>query len=122
MKNLFPLLLLTASAALAQSPARTATIAIDASHVENHVSPRMVASFVEMMAEDVKGGMTAEMIHDRSFEEAPDYLGLPAGWRLEPDERNDNVGAIRFAQTTDEAYPKLSLANDAPNHSLRTNL
>ncbi len=122
MKNLLPLLLLTASAALAQKATETATVTIDASRVENHVSPRMVASFVEMMAEDVKGGMTAEMVHDRSFEEAPDYLGLPAGWRLEPDERNDNVGAIRFAQTTAEAYPKLSLAGNSPNHSLRVTL
>ena len=99
--------------------AQTATIVVDAAQLENHVSPRMYASFVEMMAEDVKWGMTAEMIHDRSFEEAPNYMGLPASWRLEPDERNDNVGAIQFAQSTDEAYPKTSIVDNSAEHALR---
>ncbi len=113
--------LLTASLSL-KAAAQQATITIDAGTVENHVSPRMYASFVEMMAEDVKWGMTAEMIHDRSFEEAPNYMGLPAPWQLEPDERNDNVAAIRFAQTTEEAYPKLSAADHAVEHALRVTL
>jgi alpha-N-arabinofuranosidase len=98
---------------------QSAAIHVDASRVENHVSLRMYASFVEMMAEDVKWGMTAEMIHDRSFEEAPNYLGLPAAWQLEPDERNDIVGAIRFQPSTDEAYPKVNQATNEPEHSLR---
>lgn len=118
MKASLSLILLIASTALGQK----ATVSIDASHVENHISPRMYAAFVEMMAEDVKRGMTAEMLHDRSFEEAPNYLGLPAGWQLEPDERNDNVGAIRFAQTTEEAYPKTSVIGNVPEHSLRITL
>lgn len=112
--SLSSLILLLASTALAQK----ATVTIDASHVENHISPRMYAAFVEMMGEDVKWGMTAEMLHDRSFEEAPDHLGLPAAWHLEPDERNDNVGAIRFAQTTEDAHPRTSLIGNAPEHSL----
>ena len=82
----------------------------------------MYAAFVEMMAEDVKRGMTAEMLLDRSFEQPPDYLGLPAHWRLEPDERNDNVGAIQFTPTADEAYPKIDEATKEPNHSLRITL
>jgi len=99
-------------------------ITIDAAKVENHVSPRMYAAFVEMMNEDVKRGMTAEMLLDRSFEDAPDYLSLPAHWQIEPDERNDNGGAIRFVQTTDEAYPKLfrpdmPSSGNLPQHSLR---
>lgn len=102
--------------------AQQATIKVDAAMVENHVSPRMYAAFVEMMAEDVKWGMTAEMIHDRSFEEAPNYMGLPARWQLEPDERNDNVAAIQFAQTTVEAYPKLNLADHSAEHALRVTL
>src|SRR5450755_2586809 len=68
----FALLSLLASVSLAAPP--TVTIKVDATQVENHVSPRMYAAFVEMMAEDVKWGMTAEMVHDRSFEEAPNYL------------------------------------------------
>jgi alpha-N-arabinofuranosidase len=102
--------------------AQIATINIDATRVENHVSPRMYASFVEMMAEDVKRGLTAEMLRDRSFEEAPDYLGLPAHWQLEPDERNDNVGAIKFAPTTEEAYPQTNEATGLPEHALRITL
>jgi hypothetical protein len=84
---------MTASAAQQQDD--QATITVDTTRVENHISPRMYAAFVEIMAEDVNRGLTAEMLHDRSFEEASDYLGLPAGWRLEPDTRNDNVGAIK---------------------------
>jgi alpha-N-arabinofuranosidase len=110
------------SAICSAQRSQTAEIQIDASRVVNHISPRMYAAFTEMMAEDVKRGLTAEMLHNRSFEEAPDYLGLPAGWRLEPDERNDNVGAIRFAPTTDEAYPAMNLATHAPEHSLRVTL
>ena len=106
---------LCAAAACAQS----ATIQVDASRVENRVSPRMYAAFVEMMAHDVKWGLTAEMVHDRSFEEAPDYLHLPAGWRLEPDERNDNVGAIAFSQAAEEAYPRTDAATGVAEHSLR---
>lgn len=100
------------------------TITVDAAKVENHISPRMYAAFVEMMNEDVKRGMTAEMLLDRSFEEASDYLSLPAHWQIEPDERNDNGGAIHFAQTTDEAYPKefskdMPSIGNLPQHSLR---
>ena len=123
MKHLTALMLfLFIPAIFAEGPLETATITVDATKVENHISPRMYASFVEMMAEDVKWGMTAEMVHDRSFEEAPDYLGLPAGWRLEPDERNDNVGAIKFMQSTAEAYPRTNQATGAPEHSLRITL
>lgn len=99
--------------------AQVATIKVDASRVENHVSPRMYASFVEMMAEDVKWGLTAEMIHDRSFEGPVDYLGLPAAWSQEPDTRNDNGGAIAFTATSDEAYPRVNAATARVEHSLR---
>ena len=123
MKHALAVLILSASLASAQTAAnQTATITVDTTRVENHVSPRMYASFVEMMAEDVKWGLTAEMVHDRSFEEAPDYLGLPAGWQLEPDERNDNVGAIRFAQTSDEAYPRTNAATNIQEHGLKITL
>ena len=112
------LVCLLSAAATAQVPVSIATIKVDASRIENHISPRMYASFVEMMAEDVKWGMTAEMLHDRSFEDAPDYLGLPAKWQLEPDERNDNVATIRFTPTTQDAYPKFNQATGVAEHSL----
>ncbi len=82
----------------------------------------MYAAFTEMMAEDVKRGLTAEMLLDRSFEQSVDYLGLPAHWQLEPDERNDNVGAIRFEQTAEAAYPGTSAAGGEPNRGLRITL
>ncbi len=120
----FPVALAALGLLLARpaSAQQTAEVRIDASRVENRISPRLVAAFAEMMAEDVKWGLTAEMLHDRSFEDAPDYLGLPAGWRLEPDERNDNVGAIRFAPTAETAYPSINQATHAPEHSLRVTL
>ncbi len=113
----FRLILMLASVAVAT--AQTASIQVDPTRIENHISPRMYAAFVEMMGEDVKWGLTAEMVHDRSFEEAPDYLGLPARWRLEPDERNDNVGAIKFASISEEAYPKTNGATGMAEHSLQ---
>ena len=120
LKPISVVLLCAMSAFLyAQNAPQTAVVMVDARRVQNHVSPRMYASFVEMMAEDVKWGLTAEMLHDRSFEEAANYLGLPAGWQLEPDERNDNVGAIRFLPTMDEAYPRINQATGAAEHSLR---
>jgi alpha-N-arabinofuranosidase len=111
---------LVVASAAAQTEA--ASVTVNAHQVENRVSPGMYASFVEMMAEDVKRGLTAEMLQDRSFEQGTDYLGLPAAWRLEPDERNDNVGAIRFAQTSEDAYPAVSRIGDARNHALRVEL
>ena len=106
----------------AQRDARTATIRVDARRVENRVSPRMYAAFVEMMAEDVKRGLTAEMLLDRSFEQPTDHRSLPAHWQLEPDERNDNVGALRFVQTEDEAYVRTDQATGATNYSLKVTL
>ncbi len=115
-------LFLALHAAVGQPGVVRATVRVDSTRVENHVSPRMYAAFVEMMAEDVKRGLTAEMLLDRSFEEPADYLGLPAHWQLEPDERNDNVAAIQFKQTTDEAYPRMDAATNALNHALQLTL
>ncbi len=120
--NLFRLVLLAALPLHGQQPSAPASIHIDPGRVVNHVSPRMYAAFTEMMAEDVKRGLTAEMLLDRSFEQPTDYLGLPAHWRLEPDERNDNVGAVKFAQTTEQAYPLMDAATKEANHALRVKL
>ncbi len=120
--NLSRLLLLLALPLYGQQPDAPASIHIDPGRVLNHISPRMDAAFTEMMAEDVKRGLTAEMLLDRSFEQPTDYLGLPAHWRLEPDERNDNVGAIKFTQTAEEAYPRVDAATKEANHALRVTL
>ena len=116
------LLILAAPFTLRAQAPGNATVQVDATRVENRVSPRMYSAFTEMMAEDVKRGLTAEMLLDRSFEQPADYLGLPAHWQQEPDERNDVAGAIHFAQTADAAYPVTDAATHQPNHSLRVTL
>ncbi len=123
-RHLLPLICLPIALHAATGPqdAVRATIRIDSTRVENHISPRMYAAFVEMMAEDVKRGLTAEMLLDRSLEDPVDYLGLPAHWQLEPDERNDNVAAIKFKQTADEAYPRNDVATNTANHALQLTL
>lgn len=97
----------------------SATVKIDVTRIIGHEDPDLFGAFMELMAWDVKYGLYAEMLHDRSFEESTDPLNLPRAWNLEPDERNDNVGAIRFAQTTEEAYPSTNAATGRPEHSLR---
>ena len=110
---------LLAGFAPAQQGGSTATVHVDAARVVNPISPRMYAAFTEIMAEDIKRGLTAEMLLDRSFEQPPDTYGLPAHWQLEPDERNDNVGGIKFLPTTGEAYPRYDAATHEPNHALQ---
>ncbi len=122
VRHLSALLLLSLPAMLPAQALRSATVRVDASRVDNHISPRMYAAFTEMMAEDIKRGLTAEMLLDRSFEQPADYLGLPAHWQLEPDERNDTVGAIRFVQSTEAAYPTMDAATQKLNHSLSVTL
>ena len=95
--------LLLDSAAIAQDKGSTAEVHVDAARVVNRISPRMYAAFTEMTADNIKRGLTAEMLLDRSFEQPPDTYGLPTHWNLEPDERSDNVGAITFVPTTTEA-------------------
>ncbi len=110
------------SCAYAQHEGSTAIVHVDASRVVNQISPRMYAGFTEMMAEDIKRGLTAEMLLDRSFEEPADTYGLPAHWNLEPDERNDNVGAIKFLPVASDAYPALDMVTHQHNHALQVTL
>ena len=100
----------------------TATVTVDPAEVVGHVDRDLYGAFMEMMAWDVKYGLYAEMLHDRSFEEPTDHLGLPRGWNLEPDERNDSIGTIRFSQTADAAYPKINTATGKAEQSLRVTL
>src|SRR5438105_11701370 len=59
---------------------KTASLAIDAAKVENTISPTLYGQFAEFMFEDVKGGLYAELIRDRSFAEAPNVSGLTHYW------------------------------------------
>src|SRR5467141_2311902 len=57
-----------------------ANIDIRADQVEGQISPQLYGQFDEFMFEGVKRGLTAELIRDRSFDEAPNAIGLPRYW------------------------------------------
>src|SRR5258707_1134537 len=69
-----------------------AKIEIDIDRVEGPISTILYGQFDEFMFEGVKRGLTAELIRDRSFDEAPNAIGLPRDWEREPDDRNDDPG------------------------------
>jgi alpha-N-arabinofuranosidase len=81
----------------AQVAAQTASITVDARKVENRISPLLYGQFLEFMFEGIKGGLHAELIRNRSFEEA-------GNWERYPDDRNDDY-ALSFARDDESAYP-----------------
>lgn len=68
----------------------SASLIINASKVENILSPTLYGQFAEFMFEDIKGGLYAELLRDRGFDEPPNALGLPRDWERDPDDRNDD--------------------------------
>jgi alpha-L-arabinofuranosidase len=102
------------------TPARsqTATLKIDANKIENVISPLLYGQFAEFMYQDIKGGLSAELIRDRGFDEQPNALGLPRYWERDPDDRNDDA-AMHFAWDADMYLPAESDQNTLPSqHSL----
>jgi alpha-L-arabinofuranosidase len=103
---------------------QTATITIDALKVENRISPLLYGQFLEFMYEGIKGGLDAELIRNRSFEEAPNIIGLSRHWERYPDDRNDDY-ALAFVWDDAVAYPpqrKLKVdtgERETKEHSLR---
>jgi alpha-N-arabinofuranosidase len=95
---------------------QTASITIDASKVENRISPLLYGQFMEFMFEGIKRGLQAELIRDRSFEEAPNVIGLSRNWERYPDDRNDDY-ALAF--TWDDQFPYPSKISETKEHSLR---
>jgi alpha-N-arabinofuranosidase len=98
-----------------------ASIAIDARRVENRISPLLYGQFLEFMYEGVKGGLHAELIRNRSFEEQPNVIGLSRNWERYPDDRNDDY-ALTFHWDTQFAYPpqrRIPIESEATEHSLR---
>jgi alpha-N-arabinofuranosidase len=93
--------------------AQTASITVDARKVENRISPLLYGQFLEFMFQGIKGGLHAELIRNRSFEEAPNVIGLSRDWDRYPDDRNDDY-ALSFAWDDQVAYPK-----QRKEHSLR---
>ena len=102
--------------------AHEASVAIDASKVENRISPRLYGQFAEFMFENIKGGMHAELLQNRGFEVAANEIGLPRHWERNPDNRNDDP-LLRFAWDESVAYPpSRGMEQHAIEHSLRVTL
>jgi alpha-N-arabinofuranosidase len=98
-----------------------ATVAIDASRVENRISPRLYGQFAEFMFENIKFGLHAELLRNRGFEEAANAIGLPRYWERDPDDRNDD--AVRFRWDDSVAYPPSRPPGQTQvEHSLRIDL
>ena len=118
-----PALLLCWLCARASGQARTeASLEIDATQIENVISPTLYGQFAEFMFEDIKGGLYAELVRDRGFDEAPNALGLPRYWEHDPDDRDDD-DALRFAWDSDVYSPVRGDVNTLPaQHSLRVEI
>ncbi len=104
--------------ALLATPARAAApvaakVTIDASQVVGKISPLLYGQFLEYMFEGIKGGLHAELIKDRSFDEASNVIGLPRNWERYPDDRNDDYG-LTFTHDNTVFYPE----RKTPEHSL----
>jgi len=97
---------------LAQT-SQTASITIDERKVENRISPLLYGQFLEFMFEGIKGGLHAELIRNRSFEEPPNVIGLSRNWERYPDDRNDDY-ALSFNWNDQFSYPP----NRRKEHSL----
>ncbi|MGI9168364.1 MAG: hypothetical protein ACR2G5_18610 [Pyrinomonadaceae bacterium] len=69
---------------------QTATLTIDTRKIENRISPLLYGQFLEFMYEGIKGGLHAELIRNRSFEETPDGSGLSRYWERYPERVDDN--------------------------------
>ncbi|MCA1579252.1 MAG: hypothetical protein LC794_18035 [Acidobacteria bacterium] len=106
---------------VAAQATQEASISIDARRVENRISPLLYGQFLEFMYEGIKGGLHAELLRNRSFEEPANVMGLSRSWERYPDDRNDDY-ALTFQWDDQFAYPqqrKIKLDNDVKEHSLR---
>ncbi len=118
------LLLCVAVSPVRAQTTQTATLTIDVRKVENRISPLLYGQFLEFMYEGIKGGLHAELIRNRSFEEPPNAIGLSRYWERYPDDRNDDYG-LSFQWDGEIAYPpqrKLTVETgerEMKDHSLR---
>jgi alpha-N-arabinofuranosidase len=113
-------LILAASLLGAAGRSDGAVIVVDATRVEGRIDPRLYGQFLEFMFEGVKGGLAAELVRNRGFEQPANSLGLSRHWERYPDDRNDDYG-LRFAWDDAVAYPvRLEHLETPPvQHSLR---
>jgi len=107
----------------ARAQSDEARIVIDAARVEGQIDPRLYGQFVEFMYEGVKGGLSAELLRNRGFEEPANNIGLSRHWERHPDDRNDDYG-LSFGWDAEVAYPvSLDLFEEKPvQRSLRVDL
>src|SRR5437867_6413751 len=75
------------------------------------------------MFEGVEGGLAAELLRNRGFEEAGNAIGLPRHWERYPDDRNDDYG-LSFRWDDAVAYPvSLDFFEEIPvPHALRVDV
>ncbi len=100
----------------------SARLVIDAGKIEGSISPMLYGQFDEFMFGGVKGGLTAELIRDRNFDEAPNVIGLPRDWERDPDDRNHD-SAMQFHWDDSVYYPtQHEFAAERTGHSLRVDL
>jgi alpha-L-arabinofuranosidase len=105
-------------AATAQPPLQ-ASVSVRPEQVAGPVDPLLYGQFAEFMFENIKGGMYAELVRDRSFEEAPNVIGLPRHWERDPDDRNDD-DRINFAWDSQSMYPPATSGEHALKIELKT--
>jgi alpha-N-arabinofuranosidase len=103
----------------AAAPA-AARIVVDATQVEGQIDARLYGQFLEFMYEGIKSGLSAELVRNRGFEEAPNAIGLSRHWERYPDDRNDDYG-LTFGWDAEVAYPVSADLFDVkpPQHALR---
>ncbi len=105
----------------AQAPQR-ARVTVDAAKVEAPISPVMYGQFAEFMFENIKGGMHAEMIRNRSFEEGGNHIGISRYWEREPDDRNHDP-FVNYRRDDGVSYPETRGFDVATlEHSFRLDL
>jgi alpha-L-arabinofuranosidase len=100
-----------------------ARIVVDAAKVEGRIEERLYGHFIEYMYEGVKGGLSAELLRDRGFEETPNAIGLSRYWERYPDDRNDDFD-INFHADDAVAHPvDLTHFDEKPvQHALRVDV
>jgi alpha-N-arabinofuranosidase len=85
------------------------TIRVGVSKRLNRISPLLYGHFAEFMFEDIKGGLWAELLRNRAFEDMAPRPSVAHYWERYPDNRNDDYslifGGSRFGLAED-GYPK----------------
>ncbi|MEW6159521.1 MAG: alpha-L-arabinofuranosidase C-terminal domain-containing protein [Verrucomicrobiota bacterium] len=99
-----------------------AKISIEAHRGAGAVSPLLHGQFLEFMFEGIKGGVHAELIRNRSFEEPINTIGLSRHWERYPDDRNDDYG-LSFHWDARRSVPGNRRRNvESVEHSLQIEL